>query len=158
MYFISVVSTPVTWEFHSVTSIFFCFPQIKKNLFPVHLLCLNWGSISIIYIVRDIFAKLKNCIPRLTVIFWTFAPTWSGALICSDTHFVNWIKFIHSQVLHTHSHILLCMWLSLRTLACLFSNTTMFLALPMQILTGEYCFCWEWERIVCFFHYCFYRC
>lgn len=99
-----------------------CSDKQGKN-FPVHVLCIVWNFTSIVYIIRDAFSKLKNSIPCLTVpLFPACALTWSGALICCDTQFSfgSAIKCIHPQVL-LPTHILLCVWPSLRILACLFS-------------------------------------
>lgn len=76
----------------------------------------------------------------------SYFPNFCPYLIrCSDLQQYTFCELdkIHSLsgLAHALSHSLV--HVAIFANACLFSNTTMFLALPMQILTGEYCFCWE---------------
>ena len=144
------------------------FWQTGKKIFPVHLLCIIWDFTSFIYIIRDVFSKLKNSIPCLTVLLLpTCAPTWSGALICSGTSsYESAIKYLHFQVL-LPAHVLctcdyLCRHLHVYVHAFehhhVCSPPYVHPSRNMPCAVSEYCFCHEGREIVWFDRYFCHRC
>lgn len=63
----------------------------------------------------------------------------------------------------TRSLVHVAIFLNTWMFVFMFSNTT--ICIPSLANTyrsmlhgmSEYCFCWEWKEILCFFHYCFHR-